>query len=217
MAVNNEQFLDFHIATDVFKSSCSQLHLRIRRARVGTLCFQKDLKLTVSLHLVMCACQSHNQHLAAAWTCISDAHLAVATRLRCVFHMTVVTHSSSDLSPRGVANMICSSQHSPDGFPANLLSGTGGWWERVRRGWRSKRTLPGGLCPGWRRAELLHNKPSTVWMRWKQHISVIYGVQEDHYGRFNLSLMDVSKCLLSWSLMVPCNQWNTWPPLPPST
>lgn len=148
MAVNNEQFLEFHIATDVFKSSCSQLHLRIRRGRVGALCFQKDLKLTVSLHLVMCACQSANQHLAAAWTCISDAHLAVATRLRCVFHMTVVTHSSSDLSPRGVANMICSSQHSPDGFPANLLSDTGGWWEcvRVRRGWRSKRTLPGGFA-----------------------------------------------------------------------
>lgn len=54
-----------------------------------------------------------------------------------------------------------------------------------------------------------------AWMRWRQHISVIYGVQEDHYGHFNLSLMDVSKCLLSWSLMAPCNQWNTWPPLPP--
>lgn len=46
-------------------------------------------------------------------------------------------------------------------------------------------------------ARRLGNKPGVVWTRWKQHITVIYGVQEDHYGRFNPTLMDASKCLLS--------------------
>lgn len=78
-------------------------------------------ELKASLHLELVTCRSCIQLLAAAQTCIPDAPLAVATRLLCVFHMTIVGPIAPvTLLPGGcrgeggLANMIHSSHRRPD-------------------------------------------------------------------------------------------------------
>lgn len=160
-------------------------------------------------------CPPSRAAAAAAETCISDAHLAVTIRLCCVFHMTVVTHGSADLPPRRVRLQWSARRNAAlmDFSQTCSAAQVGGWSVRAARAHAQiQARTHAHTHMGWLEVD---SRRRVAWMRWRQHISVIYGVQEDHYGHFNLSLMDVSKCLLSWSLMAPCNQWNTWPPLPP--